>query len=78
MNNELPVKFKKLFRMWLGTNWPRIAVGSVILTLTFLGGICAWKAPHPFAFENSLFALAVTWVRQRSTCSVTSVRFPMH
>ncbi len=60
MNNELPVRFKKLFRMWLGTNWPRIAVGSAILTLTFLGGICAWKAPHPFAFENRLFALAVT------------------
>lgn len=60
MNNELPVRFKKLFRMWLGTNWPSLAVVSAILTLTFLGGICAWKAPHPFAFENCLFALAVT------------------
>ena len=60
MKHELTVGSSKSFRMRFGSNWLRLAVGSAILLLPLVGGICAWRAPHLFAFQNRLFALAVT------------------
>jgi hypothetical protein len=60
MKHELTVGSNKSFRVRFGSNWLRLAVGSVILLLPLVGGICAWRAPHLFAFQNRLFAFAVT------------------
>jgi hypothetical protein len=61
MNDKPTASSKESFRVCLETIWPRLAVGIAILALLIIGCICAWKAPHPFAFENRLFALAMTW-----------------
>ncbi len=60
MKHEHTVGSNKSFRVRFGSNWVRLAVGSAILLLPLVGGICAWRAPHLFAFQNRLFALAVT------------------
>ena len=60
MSHEPAVSSKTPSRVWLRSHWPRLAVCSVILFLPLVGSICAWKAPHPFAFENRLVALTVT------------------
>ena len=60
MKHELTVGSNKSFRVRFGSNWLRLAVGTAILLLALVGCICAWRAPHLFAFQNRLFALTVT------------------